>query len=166
MFGHTPRAKNPFEQEIHTRHLAPIDVKDIETAPMKYVALALVQLREELKRIPVMLADRSRRVDEYNVQSMTAESLTQVIVQPQFESGEIIESILVTGPTGGTASLQLGDRFWNLALTSGIAGAGFMIISPIAIMLSRNDNRILTPASAGEWSLELMGYADTRGNII
>jgi len=162
MFGHTPRAKNPFEQEIHTRHLAPIDVKDIETAPMKYVALALVQLREELKRIPVMLADRSRRVDEYNVQSMTVESLTQVLVQPQFETGEIIESILVTGPTAGVTSLQLGDRFWSLVIPS----TGFVIISPIAIMLSRNDNRILTPASAGEWSLELMGYADTRGNPI
>src|SRR5579862_2772961 len=134
MNRHSPRAQNPFNQEIHTRHITPIDVTDIEAAPMKYVALALVQLRDEIRSLATMIADRSRLVDEYNVQSLTPESMTQITVTPIFEVGEVIESIIITGPAAGTATLQLGDRVWSLVMPA----SGILVIgAPLTILLSR-----------------------------
>jgi len=164
MFGHTPRAKNPFEQEIHIRHLAPIDVKDIETAPMKYVALALVQLREELKSLAIMIMDKSRPVDEYQTQSLVEFNITGtsvINVPAQYESSEIIESIVVTGPPSGTGEILIGDRVWNYVIPT----TGILVIAPIRLSISRSDYRQLTVLTGtGQYTLELMGYADTRGN--
>jgi hypothetical protein len=161
MYPHSPRAKNPLGQEIHTRHLDALETRDLEETPFKFIALALVQLRNELKRIPVMIADRSRRVDEYSVQSLTPESALTFTVQPQFDLfDEVIESIIVTGPPAATANLQIGDRYWALVMPA----SGILPITSIGMILGRNDIRQLTASAAGEWSLELMGYADTRGN--
>lgn len=60
-----------------------------------------------------------------------------------------------------TMVLQLGDRVWNLTMPA----SGILTISPIAVMLNRSDLRQLTVTSPGEYTLELMGYADTRGNL-
>lgn len=60
-------------------------------------------------------------------------------------------------PLLATFTLQLGDRFWNLALPA----TGILEFSA-GIMLSRVDQRILTSSVAGPWSLELTGRADVR----
>lgn len=165
MFPHSPRAKEP-GMPIHLRHPDTIDTKDIEQAPLKYNALALIHLRNEIERLANLIVDRSRPVDEYNVQTLVAEALpqgNQLILQPQFETGEIIESIVITGPAAGTATLQLGDRAWPIVIP---ASQILFIGAPLVLGLSRNDNRILTATTSGEWSLELMGYADTRGQLV
>lgn len=63
--------------------------------------------------------------------------------------------------TPNTMTLQLGDRVWSLTMPA----SGVLIIAPIAVMLQRSDLRQLTVSAPGEYSLELMGYADTRGNL-
>lgn len=60
-----------------------------------------------------------------------------------------------------TMTLQLGDRVWNLTMPP----SGILTVSPIAVMLQRSDLRQLTVSTSGEYTLELMGYADTRGNL-
>jgi hypothetical protein len=218
--------------------------------------------------------DRTNRVDEYRVQSLAGESLSLEQLQPDYECDEVIESILVTGPTaaignsqstegttavapaagttitsqlyasqnlqiqwsvelGGTATaadannfglynnatliatsenpgtvgvpypqetlvnyqalnnlntiavkniaagsaaatysaqltittqpqpapftLKLGKRAWNLLLPA----SGVLVIAPVAIKLSRSDDRYLIAPTPGDWSMELMGYAET-----
>lgn len=146
-------------EEIHVRQPDDVEVESIETVPAKYIALALVHLRNQIANLAKMAEDHSRPFDEYTPQVLTPESMTNVTVQPGWEVPEIVQSIVVTGPTGTPAfTLQLGDRFWNLTLPA----EGILVISPVSIMLSRSDNRVLTPSAPGEWSLELMGYCDDR----
>lgn len=133
-------------------------VADIESQPQKYTALALVHLRNEMARLAVQIEDRSRPVDEYQPQEILGETETTITVQPQFETEERITSIIVVGPAGAV-TLQLGDRIWPLT----IPATGVIVIAPILLFLSRSDNRILTAATPGQYSLELMGFADTRG---
>lgn len=160
-YPHIPRAGIQPGGEEHLRQPAPIAVPNIEQEPMKFIALALVHLRKQIERVATMAADNSRPFDEYNVQSVATESTPFVQVQPQWEYPEIIQSIIITGPAAATAVLQLGDRFWNLVMP---ASQILMLAGPLGIVLNRSDPRILTPTIAtGEWSLELMGHADTRG---
>lgn len=163
-FPFTPRAKRPKGSQLGLRQLPGVEKKDVEQEPMKFVALALVHLRNQLAKITRIVIDQSKRVDEYQVQVLTAEiNNNSLSVMPIFEVGEIIESIVVTGPAAGTFTLQLGDRTWNLVMP---ATQFLMLGAPLGLMLGRNDPRTLTSATAGEWTLELMGHADTRGNII
>lgn len=125
-------------------------------------------LEEMMKRFAMSISDlsslienRSHTVDEYRVQSLNGETTTQITLLPDYDMfDEIIESIIVTGPTtGGIAfTLQLGKRAWNLQLPS----SGILVISPVRVNLSRDANRFLTTSTAGDWSVELMGYADIR----
>lgn len=55
-------------------------------------------------------------------------------------------------------TLALGSHVWNnLALPA----SGILVVAPVAIPLSRSAPRQLTSATAGDWTLELMGYAET-----
>ena len=159
---HIPRPGIQPGGEEHLRQPSPIAVPDVEREPMKVVALALAHLRREIAKIPVMLADQSRPFDGYNVQSLATEAVPQITLQPTWEYPEIVESIIITGPPAATATVQLGDRFWTITMpASGI----LPLAGPFGISLSRSDIRQLTPTLAtGEWSFELMGHADTRGN--
>lgn len=104
-----------------------------------------------------LLEDKSHRVDAYNVTSSASEVNAAINLQPEYEVSEIIESVLIIGPTGTpTFSLQLGKRFWNLTLPA----SGVLVIAPVRISLNRNDPRILTPTTPGDWALELMGFAN------
>jgi hypothetical protein len=145
----------------HLRQPEGIEVPDIEHNPVKYFSLALVHLRNVLARIPVMIEDHSRPVDEYRVQTLTPEATSSMTVQPQWETAEIITSIVIIGPAGAV-TVQLGDRTWNLT----IPAAGILVIAPIALILGRSDNRILSSATPGEYNMELMGYADTRAEKV
>lgn len=161
-----PRLKRPLNSQLGLRQVQKVDTQELERVPMKFVALALIHLRNQVEKIARMVVDQSKRVDEYQVQTLTIEADATVTnpleVLPVFEVGEIIESIIVTGPAGAF-TLQLGDRVWNLVMP---ASQFFFIGAPMGMMLSRNDRRLLSSSVAGEWTLELMGRADTRGNII
>jgi hypothetical protein len=65
---------------------------------------------------------------------------------------------VVATPNPVTFTLQLGDRVWNLVLPS----TGILAIPVDSISLDRTDARILTPAVAGDWGLELVGWGDVR----
>lgn len=158
---HIPRGGIQPGGEEHLRQPSPIAVPNIEQEPLKYIALALIHLRKEIAKLPPMIDDHSKPFDEYNVQTLAVESTPQITLQPQFESSEIVQGILITGPAAATATLKLGDRVWSVVMP---ASQVLFIGGPLGICLSRSDDRILTPTVAtGEWSLELMGYADTRG---
>jgi hypothetical protein len=151
---------------VHTRQLEKVKTLDIDKEPMKYVALALVHLRNSMNDMAQMIGDESKPVDEYNVQSLAPEvqgaSFT-IEVLPQYETPEIIKSIVIVGPAAATGTLQMGDRVWNFV----VPATGILPVSPVAVCLNRSDRRILTAVSGtGEWSLELMGHADQRGNLI
>lgn len=148
--------------QIHVRQSEQVQAPDIEKESGKYIALALVKLHQELAKLPTMIEDNSRPFDEYNNQSLAPESESSIILLPQWEVTEKVESILITGPASAV-TLQLGDRVWALT----IPASGFLFIgAPLAIYLGRDDPRILTAQAAGNYSLELMGHCDTRGNLI
>lgn len=167
MYPHFPRARIQPGGENHLRKPQQVEVPDFEQAPAKYIALALVHMRNELAKLPQMIEDRSKPVDEYNVQSLAPESDavgSTLMLQPQYETPEIIESVLVTGPAAGTGTIQLGDRLWPFVLPA----TGILFIgAPLGVCLSRSDLRVLTvTGTAGEYTFELMGHADSRGNLI
>lgn len=155
--SHVPRPVIQPGGETHLRQPQQVQVPDIEQAPLKYIALALVHLRNSFSKVPKMLEDNSRPVDEYSTQSNVAESFLTLTVQPQWEQTELIRAILITGPAGA-CTLQLGQRFWNLT----IPVAGYILISPIWLQLGRVEPRIITGNVAGNYSLELMGHVDER----
>jgi hypothetical protein len=130
--------------------------------PEKYHLVALARIERILQRIARKVADVSKPVDEYSIADagFTATGVVTVEVLPQYELiSEIIESIIVTGPTAASFSLALGDRFYD---SMSLPGTGLLVIAPVAIMLGRNDRRVLTSTTSGPWTLELMGHADER----
>jgi len=77
---------------------------------------------------------------------------------PNYEIPEMISSVLVTGPTLTPFNLNIGNRSWDLVTDN----TGKAILSPIALLLTRNDRRLLSSPVSGNWTLELMGTADAR----
>jgi hypothetical protein len=155
---YVPRAIRP---DTPIRQKPAIQVADIEAQPMKYIALALVHLRNQIAALANMAEDRGRPIDEYQPQEILGELESTITVQPQWETSERITSVLITGPPGNV-TVQLGDRIWPLT----IPASGFLLIAPISIFLGRSDSRILTAATPGQYSLELSGYCDTRGQLL
>jgi|SRR5882672_4010793 len=145
----------------HIRQPEDVHVPTVEQEPGKYIALALLHIRRELARLPAMIADHSKPVDEYRPQELTPDNATTMTLQPNWETCEIIESIIITGPPGNII-VQLGDRTWQLA----IPPVGYIILAPLMLILGRTDQRILTGVVSGQYTMELMGHADTRGNLI
>lgn len=163
-FPGIPRPKTPRTDRIPLRETTGISAKDIEHEPMKYTALALIHLRDQIGRIAQMAVDHSQPVDEYQVQELQSQTINENIleVMPQYETPEIIEGIIFTGPGASPFNVQLGDRYWTLVMPNN----QFLYMGPLVLCLSRNDRRVLTGGSAGQWSMELMGHADKRGNLI
>lgn len=123
--------------------------------------VALARIHKNISKIARQLDDTSRPVDEYQVNATynAVEAVTTVEVQPQFDTvSESIRSVLVTGPATTAFTLQLGDRFFNVLTDV----QGKFLLANVALMLSRNDRRLLTSATGGNWTLELMGYGDER----
>jgi len=149
----------PPDAIVSTRQPVKPETKDAETVVPGYESLGLERLADTIDLIARGAENRSFRVDEYNSAAITgAGSSASVVVQPTYEyMPERIESIVITGPTGAV-SLAIGDRIWPLT----IPASGILVIAPLSLLLSRTDARILTPASAGVFTLELMGFADRR----
>ncbi len=262
-------------------------VDDTEKTDREYLAEELKYLRNVIGDYAALIEEQSHRVDEYQVQSLgPGTSVTQLLLQPDYEVDEIIESIIVQGPTtvqpptaqsvqasGNVAApgalativsmsavtlqsispgLSLWQVAWSVALEGTLAAAdannmrlssqgvvietaempavagtypqpavqwplaatnagfivqsigaatagsvygaeivatpifslppftlklgrrvwslllpatGIMVISPVAISLSRSSDRLLTSPVAGDWSLELLGRTDTKYRI-
>jgi hypothetical protein len=110
-------------------------------------------------RLSRRIRDTTRFVDEKRIQTLAADTENVVSLLPQFERmGEHIESVIVTGPPTVACPVKLGERVWNLT----IPATGILVIAPIGITLDYEDDRFLTSATAGQWGLELTGYADVR----
>jgi hypothetical protein len=146
------------DHRIFQRQVPPVEAPDIDQAPNQYIVKGLLKMHEQLQNLARQADDRSRLVDEYRTQTLVADSELSITVQPQFDyMAERIESVLVTGPAGAV-TLQLGDRFWSLV----IPASGIIVIAPVSFLLQRNDYRILTSVTPGDYGLELMGWADER----
>ena len=146
------------DRQIWSRQVEPLEAPDIDEAPNQYIVKGLLKLHEQANNLARMADDRSRPVDEYRVQTLVPDSELTITVQPQYDyMPERIESVIVTGPAGAV-TLQLGDRTWALT----IPASGILVIAPVSFLLSRNDYRQLTSATPGDYSLELMGWADER----
>lgn len=61
---------------------------------------------------------------------------------------------------GFPVNLQLGDRQWPLVIPS----TGILSISTGCMLLTPQDARVLTATFPGDYSVELMGWADVRNN--
>lgn len=147
---------------IPVRNASDVQVADAPAMPPeKFVTVALARIHANLSKMARMLDDTSRPVDEYQVNATynATENVTFVEVQPQFDIyGEMIRSLLVTGPPSTAFTLQLGDRSYNLLTDA----SGKLELQRTGFMLSRNDRRILTSVTGGNWTLELFGFADER----
>lgn len=156
---YVPRAIPP---HIGVRQPVPITSDDLERQPLKFIALALTHLKNEISKMAVMIEDRSRPVDEYQPQEVIGETETTIVIQPQWDTTERITTVVIVGPPAGTPTLQLGDRVWPLV----IPASGILVIAPINIFLTRSDTRQLTVGTPGQYSVHLGGYADSRGQLI
>lgn len=154
--------KLPPDAIIHTRQPGKVETTDEEQTAPAFEKRGAEDLLKQLVSIARFAENRANPVDEYNSAAITgAGSSASITVQPTYEyMAEKIESVIVTGPTG-QINLQLGDRLWTLT----IPASGILVIAPISILLGRSDARILTPAAAGVYTLELMGIADRRFSI-
>jgi hypothetical protein len=84
-------------------------------------------------RIPVT-------VDESAFQNLAAAGV--LTVTPQFQTYEMIESVVAIVPTGATGTVQLGATLLPV-------GAGVTVITPVRKMLGSSDVRSLTIAGGG-----------------
>lgn len=248
------------------------DAGDEARLNREYMERLFLEFKRSLQSYSQYFVDRTNRVDEYRVESLGGESLTTTSVLPDYECDEVIESVLVNGPTqvqgvgqpaegsqtspaagttiasvlvgpgtysvswevslGGTVAaadannfqltdgtksltsvnpaaaggpypqetevfveagaiatiavknialattgaiysaqmvvtpvvtagtpftLQLGKRAWQMLLPP----TGILVIAPVAVKLGRSDTRQLIGSIPGDWSFELMGYAET-----
>lgn len=131
-----------------------------DDTPPDYMHEVLTNLKKAISDFTMLVEDQSHRVNEYQGMSLNGESLLQLTLSPDYDMlDEIIESVTVTGPPTTAFTLNLGKRAWSTLV---LPASGILIIAPVRMSLGRNDVRMLTSAVAGNWTLELTGYADTR----
>lgn len=137
----------------------PIFVPDRESEPSeKYLMRQIGRLEDALSRISQFVDNYVRRVDEQAGSRSFSETVTSLDVIPDFETGEIIESIIITGPPGAV-QVTLGSRHWPLV----IPASGILVIAPISIKLDQRDPRNLTPNTpGGPYAMELCGRIDKQ----
>lgn len=136
-------------------------VTEKETAPSPdWVDGAVSRFLAALGDLTKLIEDTSHRVNEYQVQGLLSPEGNNFTIQvtPDYEVPEIIESVIVTGPPATAYTLQLGKRQWDLTMPA----SGIQVIAPVKLSLDRDDQRIVTSSTAGNWTLELCGYADFR----
>lgn len=144
----TDRIRVGADHAIFSRQVEPVTAPDIDEAPNQYLVKGMLKLHEQLGHLARIIDNRSRPVDEYRVQTLVVDSEQLVTVQPQYDQiSERIESVFVMGPPNANCTVQLGDRTWYLVIPS----TGEIIISPVSLLLSRNDVRQLSvnPVTVG-----------------
>jgi len=129
-------------------------------APVKMILVAINRLEKGINALARTVQDTSHSVDEYSTESVIVDDILTVTVYPEYDKmAERITSVLVTGPPSTAFSLFLGDRAWIGILTD---ASGKFQVYGTGLLLGRNDVRQLTSAVAGNWTLELTGFADDR----
>lgn len=118
--------------------------RKLDRPPPFYVEYALSKILRHANGLARQIDNRAHPVDEYANESTTSpEGLTTVTVQPTYDTmAERIESVLITGVPNTAFNLQLGDRY-----IQGITDTkGLYLLSPVSMLLGRNDPRVLTAA--------------------
>ncbi len=153
----------PWPRKYGTQGTIPPRADEEEIIHPSWVRESVHQVILSLRNLAKLIQDKSRRVDEYRIQTLAGDSETLITLTPDFERiPEIIESVVITGPTATPAfTVKLGKRVWNLTLPA----TQILVIGPLSMKLGYEDDRFLQTAVAGDWSLELMGYADTDNRI-
>lgn len=125
---------------------------------LAYIRQEMQQLRRVVSDLAYLIESRTTEVDEKQYAQLTAQ-LTGFSTQAEYQS-EIIESVVVTGPANAAFTLQLGSaaRIWNL----NTGPNGFCVIPHLKIRLEELDQRQLTSAVVGAWTLELFGRQNPR----
>lgn len=146
----------------HAERLAPYPSEPDVTAHGEVEPIGLErdlqrQFVKSIDNLVRLIQDRSHRVDEYQPQELT-NTVSSMQTTPDYEIDEIITSIIVTGTPAAAFTLNVGKRQWNLTMTA----SGILVIGPIQISLGRYDNRVLTSATPGNWTLELCGHTETK----
>jgi hypothetical protein len=91
----------------------------------------------------------AKTIPIYVDERLYATGVTSLSLSPQSNNLEIITSIFATCTSNATITLN--DR--TIAITT-----GNFSLTNVGFLLRSNDTRIITQASAGVLSLELMGY--------
>jgi hypothetical protein len=104
--------------------------RDAQFTP-EWLDRTLTNLTKAIEAISQSFVDQTNRVDEYRPQSLTGESLTIEIGQPDYECDEIITAVIITGPTDtdltGTAAITAGVGTYTATLPVGASLAGFTV---------------------------------------
>jgi hypothetical protein len=138
--------------------LAKVSGPDLPPAS-KMTLVALNRLEKGIAALARTAQDVSHVVDEYSTESVTVDNILTINVFPEYDKmAERIESVIVTGPPSTAFTLTLGDRTWYVLTNT----TGLFHIPYAGLLLARNDVRQLVSATAGNWTLELTGYADER----
>jgi hypothetical protein len=150
-------------EPIHPRGGNPIRAEDVTQESPQFLQQSFAQLRDSLDELARRTENHANPVDEYQTSALGGgSSETQLSLLPTYEyMPEKILAIIINGPPNANVTLQLGDRNWPLV----IPAAGILPIGPIAIIIGRSDPRILTAITPGQYSLELMGFADRRFKV-
>lgn len=150
-----PGTKVRSERVVRTHKSEPWETTDIDVAPeAKWMLNTLARLYGELKNLSKIVEDRTKPVDEFTPQTTMSTELT-LEIQPTYEIPVRVTSILVTGPAGQTVTVTVGPRNWTVV----IPASGVLVIAPISMIVNREDHRTITATVAGDYSLELMGWA-------
>jgi hypothetical protein len=140
----------PVAAKVRLQDLPPSD---------RYLLIALNRLEKQFGPVVRKIRDVSKPVDEYSTESVVIDNVTTVTVFPEYtHMAERIESVIVTGPASTAFTLTLGDRSWDVLTNV----SGLFQILGAGLLMSFNDTRSLVSATAGNWTLELTGFADER----
>jgi hypothetical protein len=94
-----------------------------------YIDRLHAQIMKALESISQWYIDQSNRVDEYRPQSLSGESLTVELGQPDYECDEIITGVIVTGPPAlngeQDAVIPAGAGTTTITLPAGASLTGF-----------------------------------------
>lgn len=145
-----------------TRVAGNTQTDNTETAPPEhYQEYVLTRIARQLARYEKMMFSYENPVEEYETNSTQLPGgQTTLTVQPDFATkSECIKSVLVTGPVTTAFTLALGGRFMSLSTDA----TGKCLLAPVSFWLKPGDARTLTSVTAGDWFLQLSGYAAKSG---
>lgn len=112
-------------------------------------------LRDMWADIANLAEDTTHRVDEYRVQTLSVDANTGVTLQPEYEVGEIITSVIVTGPVNSAQSVtsegQTGATPAQNATVASISAALLQSIGPVGTAFDVQwETSLVTAAAAGD----------------
>src|SRR5215469_12334761 len=131
----------------------------------RYIRENIKLFKDALGRITGLVRSQARRVDNYRPQFLSAsgaageETLSTLILQPEFEFPEIIESIVVTGPPTVASSETL--------VSNPAAGASSVVVftATVPTQLDTVSFQYVSDATVGNRTVRIQ-IQDATGNIL